>query len=125
MGNKKRVKRGDLVLLLIGIIIALSLTGFYLKNGGAAQGKTSDRRIAVITRNGNKIAELDLNKIKEPRYFRLDDGINVTILAENGTIKFLDADCPDKICVKTGILTKPGDQAICMPSKTIVRILDN
>jgi hypothetical protein len=124
MGNMKSFKRGDLILLLIGLVAIVSLTGFYL-NGKAAQGKDSDRRIAVITRNGNKIAELDLNKIEEPQYFKLDDGIHVTIVAEKGSIKFLDADCPDKICVKTGTLTKPGDQAICMPSKTIVKILDN
>lgn len=124
MGSMRRFKKGDLILLLIGLIALVSLTGFYLTDK-AAQSKGSDRRIAVITRNGNKIAELDLNKIEEPQYFKLDDGIHVTILAEKGSIKFLDADCPDKICVKTGTLTKPGDQAICMPSKTIVKILDN
>lgn len=119
------VKKGDLVLLLIGVIIAISVTGFYLKTGEAAQDTASEHRIAVITRNGDKIAELDLNKLNKPRYFRFHDGIDVTILAQKGSIKFVDADCPDKICVKTGTLTKPGQQAICMPSKTIVRILDN
>lgn len=124
MENMKRLKRGDLVLYLIGFIIMLSLAGFYLK-GEAVQGEEIDGRTAVISRDGNRIAELDLDTLEEPRYFKLEDGIQVTIVAEKGSIKFLEAECPDKICVKTGTLTKPGDQAVCMPSRTIVRILDN
>lgn len=124
MKNIKNVKKGDLFLLLVGLVIVILLMGFY-QSGQASTGQDSDPRIAVITRNNIKIAELDLNKIEKPQYFKLDDGIDVTIVAQKGSIKFVDADCPDKICVKTGTLTKPGDQAICMPSKTIVRILDN
>jgi hypothetical protein len=121
----KRYKKGDLILILIGLATALPLLlGFYLNNKPVSS-KPSDQHRAVITRNGNKIAELDLNSVKEPQYFSLDDGIHVTIVAENGTIRFLEAGCPDKICVKTGILTNPGDQAICMPSKTIVKIIDS
>ncbi len=122
--NMKKITRGDFILLLIGSIASIALAGFHFY-GGKVQGRETDKLIAVITRNGSKIAELDLNKIEEPQYFSLDDGIHVTIVAEKGAIKFLEAACPDKICVKTGTLTKPGDQAICMPSKTIVKILDN
>lgn len=124
MGNKKGVKKGDWFLLAIGLLAAVVLIGLYLNNS-PARSQESDSRIAVITRDGNTIAELDLNEVEEPRYFILDEGIHVCIVAENGSIRFLEADCPDKICVKTGTLTEPGQQAICMPSKTIVRILDN
>ncbi len=124
MENIKRFKSGDHILLWLGFIIIVALLGFYLK-GEAVPGDVNASRRAVITRNGNKMAELDLNKVEEPQYFTFDDGIHVTILAEKGSIKFLEADCPDKICIKTGTLTKPGSQAICMPSRTIVKILDD
>lgn len=123
MKNIKDTKKGDLFLLAIGLLAVVAMIGVYLNNG-PAQGRESDQRIAVITRDGNKVAELDLNEIEEPRYYTLDDGIHVKIVAENGSIRFQEADCPDKICIKTGTLTEPGQQAICMPSKTIVRILD-
>ncbi len=123
MKDKKDTKKGDLLLLVIGLLAVVALIGAYLNNG-SARGQENDPRIAVITRDGNKIAELDLNEITEPRQFTLDDGIHVKIVAENGSIRFVEADCPDKICVKTGTLTEPGQQAICMPSKTIVKILD-
>lgn len=123
MGNRQRFKKGDLVLLSIGLVIGVALIGFYL-NGAAKEPEGIDGRIAVITRDGTKRAEVTLDKLTEPQYFTFDDGIHITILAENGSIRFVEADCPDKICIKTGTLTTPGDQAICMPSKTIVRILD-
>ena len=124
MKDKKGTKKGDLFLLVIGLLAVVTVVGVYLNNG-PVQGQASDQRIAVITRDGNKVAELDLNEITEPRQFTFDDGIHVKIEAENGSIRFVEAYCPDKICVKTGTLTEPGQQAICMPSKTIVRILDN
>lgn len=124
MKAKRKLKKGDIILLLIGVIILISLLGIYI-NDVSKQGKQKDSLIAVITRDGKQMAEIDLNKIQEPQYFKYEDGIDVTILAEKGSIKFLEADCPDKICIKTGTLTKPGDRAICMPSKTIIKIKDD
>lgn len=120
----KSFKSGDRLLLVIGVVLLLALTVHYW-NGAVFGSRQDDHLTAVITRNGSKVAEIDLSKIKEPQYFQFDEGIHTVILAEEGYIKFLEADCPDKICVKTGTLKKPGDQAVCMPGKTIVRILDN
>jgi hypothetical protein len=69
------------------------------------------------------MARIDLNHVEDPQYLTFEDGIDVTILAEKHSIKFIDADCPDKICIKTGTLTKPGDRAIFLPSKTVLKIL--
>ncbi len=122
MDKIKRLKMGDLIVFTLGLLLVLASLGFYF-NSGTAQGEPDDRSIAVVTRNGSKVAELDLSTVQAPQYITLDDGIEVTIVAEKGSIRFKEADCPDKICVKTGTLTQPGEQAICMPSRTIVRIL--
>lgn len=119
MKAMRKFKKGDLFLVLfIGIIALIPLLWSYFDGSN----KPSDGLIAVITRDGKSIREIDLNKLQEPQTITLEDGIKVTILAEKGRIRVLDADCPDKICVKAGWLTKPGDRAVCLPSKTIVRI---
>jgi hypothetical protein len=122
MNRKRSLKKGDVILVLVVAIVAIVplLWGYFKSN----QVNPSDSLIAVITRDGKKMAEIDLNKVQEPQYFHYDDGIEVTIIAEHGQIRFQEAACPDKICVKTGILTKPGDRAVCLPSKTIVTIQD-
>lgn len=45
-----------------------------------------------------------------------------TIVAEKNRICFLESDCPDKICVKTGWLSQPGEIAVCLPNKIIIKL---
>ena len=122
MKGMRRFKKGDILLVLLvgimGIIVSIPLLWSYFDGGS----KPSDSLIAVVTRDGKRMAEIDLNEVQESQYIKFEDGIKLTVEAEKGRIRVQDADCPDKICVKYGWLTKPGDQAICMPSKTIVTI---
>lgn len=114
------MKKGDLILVLVmGIIIILSLLWISFYNGN----KSSNSLIADITLDGKIIQKIDLNKVTTPQYIKLkSDGYHLTILAEKKRIRVLKADCPDKICVNFEWLKKPGDNAICMPSKVIVMI---
>ena len=41
---------------------------------------------------------------------------------EDGSIAVISADCPDKDCVKRGWLRRPGDSAVCLPNRLVVRI---
>lgn len=119
MKRKRGFKKGDLFLiLLVGVIVSIPLLWGVFTSGSNQE----DELIAVITRNGERIAELNLSTIEEPQHIHLEEGIPLTVLAEKGRIRVEEADCPDKICVKAGWLTKPGDRAVCLPSKTIVTI---
>lgn len=44
------------------------------------------------------------------------------VLVENGRIRFEESNCPDKTCVKTGWLDKPGDSAVCLPGRFMIKI---
>ncbi len=44
------------------------------------------------------------------------------IRIEQDTIAVITADCPDKICVKTGTISKPGEIIACLPHKLIIEI---
>lgn len=114
-----KFKRGDFILvLLVGIIVSFSL--FWMNSHSEAQ---QNSLIADITRDGKVIQKIDLNKVTKPQTILLNNnGYKLTVIAEKGKIRVLDADCPDKICKNFGWLTKPGDNAICMPSRIIVMI---
>ncbi|WP_132015356.1 NusG domain II-containing protein [Hydrogenispora ethanolica] len=51
--------------------------------------------------------------------------MKITISIEKGRIRFSDAGCPDRLCVKQGWLTSQGDRAVCLPSKTVILIRDS
>lgn len=111
-----RLKKGDIYLVLLVGFIVILLLGINYHN------KKSTSLIAEIRRDGNLVQRIDLNKVQKPQYIELKNGIKMTILAEKGRIRVLHADCPKKICVKAGWLTKPGDIAVCIPSDTTVMI---
>ncbi|HWP97139.1 MAG TPA: NusG domain II-containing protein [Syntrophomonadaceae bacterium] len=78
---------------------------------------------AVITQNGNVIKQINLNDLKNPESIYINEPIKQVIIAEKGRIRFLESDCPNQICVKTGWLTKSGDRAVCLPSKVVITIV--
>ena len=44
------------------------------------------------------------------------------VVAENGRVRIAEADCPDKICVRTGWISIAPQQIVCLPYRVVVRI---
>ena len=112
-------KKGDVFIILL-VVIAIAVV--LLVNGLKAKSQ-NDELMAVITQDGKRVQELDLHKVQEFQSIKLPRG-DIIVVAEKGRIRVLHSDCPDKICVNYGWLTRPGDQAICMPNKTVVTITE-
>ena len=51
----------------------------------------------------------------------LEGGINRLII-ENGRAWIAEADCPDGLCVKQGMISQKGQSVICLPHKLVVVI---
>ena len=85
------------------------------------QGKVLN---AKIVQNQKVLEIIDLNSVEEPREWIVKEengGVN-TIRVEKGRIRFVDADCPDFVCVNSGWLSQPGDIAVCLPHKLSIHI---
>jgi len=117
--NIRMLKKGDLILIVCIAILA----GLVLAWNTFLSASGSDHLTAVITQDGKVIKSINLNAVKNPEYVYINKGIKQVIVAEKGRIRFTESDCPDKICVKTGWLTKIGHKAVCMPSKTVITIV--
>ena len=50
------------------------------------------------------------------------DGHAVTIEIRNGKARVLTATCPDKVCVRSGVLSRSGQTAACVPAGIVLRI---
>jgi len=113
------LKKGDLFIVLIVIImIAVSFVGVSVFRGREDDG----HKTALIIRDGKEIRRIDLDAVDEPIEITVDGDYNNTIIAEKGRIRFMEADCPDKVCVDTGWLYKTGDMAVCLPNKVMIKI---
>lgn len=118
------MKKGDKIaaIVIITLIIFSAIGVFAYK-----QYSKGSHRIAVIKQDGKVIKTIDLNEIKQKTEIKIpykDKDFN-TIEIEPGKIRFIDANCPDKICVKTGWISEPGQTSVCLPHKLMISIMGN
>lgn len=114
MKDSLKIKKGDV--FLIAALSLLCVFLFLLPLFSADKPP-----VASVWQNGEKLCEIDLSAVRES--YEMPVG-GCVILVENGKISFLRADCPDKLCLKSGALSKNGDTAACVPNKVVV-IIEN
>lgn len=44
------------------------------------------------------------------------------IKIDGRTVCFSESTCPDQVCVRSGVLTRAGQTAVCLPNRVIVRL---
>lgn len=111
MDKRKFFNSKDIIAITVVFILALGLYMGY----GLYMGNNAD--YAEIIYDGQVIERLPLNKDTEyiPEINR-----NIIIEIKDEKIHFKHSDCPDKICINTGWLSKPGQTAVCLPNKISV-----
>lgn len=109
---RELIKKGDLIIICTACIIAAALFVIPL----FFSNKT---KVAIIVQDGEITDEIDLASVNESYELKINGG---SLLVEKNQISYIDADCPDHICIRTGILKNAGDTAACVPNKTCVYI---
>ncbi len=41
---------------------------------------------------------------------------------KDGSVAIISSDCPDKLCVKTGRISRKGQTAVCLPNKIVLKV---
>lgn len=113
------LKKGDVFLFIILFVI---ISGWYLVRDSIANNGDSGGKTAVVRQDGNEIRRIELDSVQEPYKFDIKGEYHLEVMVEKGKIRFLEADCPDKVCVRTGWLIHSGDTAVCIPNRTIIKI---
>lgn len=111
--KRKWLSKPDFIIILV---LAVAAVGALLWQNTAS----ADGAVAEVTIDGETVLELPLSDVTEPQEITLSNGIQLEAKAH--TIRFLQSDCPDGLCIKVGALEKPGDVAACLPNKTVVSI---
>lgn len=110
----RQLKKGDFVIFIIIIIIALSCFIPFIS-------MSSDQLICEISQNDKLLHRIVLQDNFKDK-FDIDTG-KCTIRVENNSVWFEYSDCPDQVCVKTGKLSRAGQVAVCLPNHIIVKLI--
>ena len=105
------IKRGDLIVLA-------ALLAFSAVLGIAFIVCRPEPEYVSVKADGMEIARLPLD---EDCVFRVGDGNTIEICG--GSVRMMEADCPDKICVKTGSISRSGQSIVCAPHKVVVTVI--
>ena len=105
--NKRRI--ADVSVIAFFLMVSLLL--FLFLRGGK---EGSEVRVMV---EGKEIGVYSLSKDGE---YSLNGGTNTLIIKDGKT----DADCPDKLCVRQGKISRNGETITCLPNKLTVTVID-
>lgn len=116
--EKKAFRKKDLLLILPCLLLALGLI-LWMNLQPSSSG------IAIVEKDGKEVQRIDLGKQTSERIIDIGGEMHIKLKVEPGAISFYKSDCPDKICIRTGKLTKPGQTAVCLPGKVSVHIVSS
>nr|WP_172256689.1 NusG domain II-containing protein [Saccharibacillus deserti] len=115
------MKKGDLI--LIGIVVAAAVAfiapGYW--SGEESEKNHIENRVVHIEVDGKAYKTLPLTEEERLFTIRTDKGFN-QVKIHDGGVEMLDADCPDKLCLGFGFVTRPGQQIVCLPHRVSVFI---
>lgn len=100
-------------ILLIGLLVLAALAIFLFARSGMKQ---EEGAVAVVTVDGVEIGRYPLSRNGT---FKLNEGSN-TLVIENGEAWVSEANCPDKLCMGFGKISKNGEFIVCLPNRLIV-----
>ena len=115
----KTLKKIDIVIIVF--LIVFSFIPHFIFSKTLSENYTST--YASIKVSGKFYNNIPLSSFKGEKNLlsQTSHGKN-TILVKDNTIQILDADCKDELCVKQGIISKVGENLICLPHKLIIEI---
>lgn len=119
-GSEKKLtgihlRKADIILVASLVLIALV---FYIVLQFVVK---KDGETVVIKVDGTVRYELPLDKDTDLTVEGYQGGSNQIIIKDK-SVRMFEADCPDKICVHTGKITKTGETIVCLPHRVVVEI---
>ncbi|HXX65460.1 MAG TPA: Gx transporter family protein [Bacteroidota bacterium] len=109
---RPRMGAADTVVL---VVIAGAMVSTFL----LAPGETGTSVLVEV--DGQTVGKLSLLEDAQLQVHGAKGDLHVEV--RQGRVRIVDAECPNQICVRTGWRMRQGEVIVCVPNKTVVRIL--
>ena len=112
------MKKRDIILFgIVGILIVQGvLINKYMNSGQGARVEVYVENKLYNTYPLDKDQKIN---IKE----KIGRIINIHI--HDKVVEITNANCPDKVCIHTGFIDKPGQSIVCLPHKINIKIISD
>lgn len=116
------MKRGDMILILVVLLVAGSLYGIKAykdHNEHYARGELQ----AVITVDGKEYKTVSLTKEEQTIDIQTKFGHNILKVYDYG-IRMTYSDAPLPIALDMGFISRPKQQILCVPARLMVEVVN-
>ena len=109
---KTKMKKNDKILIAIVLVIAFFVYFIHGILGGDGADTVTVKVDGKITGTYSLIGNQTIE---------INEGSNI-LKIEDGVADMIEADCPDKLCVKQKAISKNKESIICLPNEVIVEV---
>lgn len=108
--------------LAVLCILLLAAVALWMQIRTSQRDAAADKT-AAIYQNGRLLRRIPLERdIEDTCTIESSDGGSNTIQISDGKIGIIDADCPDRLCVKMGMISSTAYPISCLPHKLVIQI---
>ena len=104
-------------IILIGIIFILAITTIILINIFKEEGT-----YVVVVYDQKEVAKYHISEDIEIKLSFEEGKYNILVIKDK-TVYIKDASCKDHICVKHNKIKMAGETIVCLPNKTVIKII--
>jgi hypothetical protein len=119
--TRLRFKALDIVIFLFALlVIGLISLQSYVRGGGTPEITIEAAGAPAAAASGEQqwIYPLDARAT-----LRVPGPLGETVVViEDGSVRVVSSPCPEKICIKTGRISKPGQWIACLPNRVFISI---
>jgi hypothetical protein len=116
MKNKLGLRPGDfMVFALIVLCAGLIWLRFAMLQ--------TDQVYGEIWQDGECIQRIELADSYQNVFTLQGESCEYTIEVDGARMRFVDSQCPDHTCERTGWVSRVGDTAVCLPNRALIKIV--
>ena len=115
--NKLKNALGALGITRADIVLTTALLAFSVAAGCVIYALSPEPQYVSVNVGGVEICRLPL---QNDVIYKISESNTIEI--SGGSVRMIYADCPDKICMHTGRISKSGQSIVCAPNRVVVSI---
>lgn len=123
--TKEILKLSDLILAGLIVLAAIVLFAASLPGRQGENPLSGTGHSVVVEVHGKMTHIIPFSEISGSLIVRIPAGAGseATLeLLETGRVRVIESTCPDKVCVRSGWISRSGQAIVCLPNRIVVRI---
>ena len=104
---------------VVALMILVCLAWIFLQENATISGNVAEIRV-----DNEIVKTLDLSKNTKITV-QGKNNIKLVVVVDGNSVYVESSECPDKICVNKGRISKEYETIVCLPARTIIEVKGN